>query len=337
MQQGRRQLLIGIATAGAAGAMAASFGGEPARASAVGYRSSELRYTAADGTPRTRHLLLWYPTAASEQRFDYDGQIGLVAANAAAAPGRHPLLLFSHGYLGAADQSIFVTEHLARMGYLVAAVEHGDARGREGLSGAGEFARPQTWTDATHADRRQDLLATLDHLIAEHGTIASFLYSHVDVERIGAIGHSLGGYSVLGLGGARPAWRDRRVRAVVALSPYVAPLLLRDPVNPAEVPVMLQGGTLDIGITPDLPALYARLVAPKYLLVLRGGHHLGWTDLASLGVDSRAAVRSGNPHWIVAYATAFFDQHLRGLDRAGVLARPNRDLESFLYDQRRRR
>ncbi len=42
---------------------------------------------------------------------------------------------------------------------------------------------------------------------------------------IGAAGHSLGGYTVVGLGGGWPRWKDGRIRAVLALSPYVQPFM----------------------------------------------------------------------------------------------------------------
>ena len=107
----------------------------------VGWRRGEQRYGAGSQT-RARRLLLWYPAAGEDRRFDYDGQIGRVAPDAPVAPGRHPLLLFSHGYLGAADQSIFITENLARMGYIVAPIDHADRPGRAVDGGIVAFAPP---------------------------------------------------------------------------------------------------------------------------------------------------------------------------------------------------
>ena len=41
-----------------------------------------------------------------------------------AAPGRYPLVVFSHGYAGFRDQSTFLTARLASWGFIVAAPDH---------------------------------------------------------------------------------------------------------------------------------------------------------------------------------------------------------------------
>jgi hypothetical protein len=124
------------------------------------------------------------------------------------------------------------------------------------------------------------------------------------------------------------------VRAVVAMSPYSAPYLARDDARGGTVPTMLQGGTLDVGITPLLPRLFERLDAPKYSLVLQGANHFAWTNLAGPGKTTRAVVRDGNPRWIVAYAAAFLGEYVAGTGRADALRRPNAALASFTWRDR---
>lgn len=333
---GRRKLLAWAAGA-ALGGLAPNSPASDKAGHAAGFRRTEWRWGDAAAGAEGRRLFLWYPATAGEQRHDYGDQAGRAAVDAPVAPGRHPLLVFSHGYLGAGDQSIFLTEHLSRRGYIVAAVDHADALGRAGIGGAAAFARPQDWITETYHDRRQDMTALIDRLVAADSEASSFLHRRVDVERIGAIGHSLGGYTVLGLAGARASWRDRRVRAVLGLSPYVAPYLQPHAEVSVDVPVMQQGGTFDFGITPDLPAMHERLDGERYLLVLRGEYHLGWTNLATIGRETTAAVARGNPRWIVGYASAFFDRHLRERDHSNLLDRPNAALHSFLHTPRRRR
>src|SRR5262245_55658997 len=87
----------------------------------VGYRKLQFTYSVTDRPARTRDYFLWYPTSDRESRYDYKGQFGVAAPDGAIAPGRHPLIVFSHGFLGAGDQIIFLTESLARAGYIVAA------------------------------------------------------------------------------------------------------------------------------------------------------------------------------------------------------------------------
>src|SRR2546421_147846 len=65
-------------------------------------------------------------------------------------------------------------------------------------------------------------------------------------------GHSLGGYTVLGLAGGWPSWKLPEVKAVLALSPYCSPLAQKGRLSAIKVPVMYQGGTRDLGITPSV-------------------------------------------------------------------------------------
>ncbi len=229
-------------------------------------------------------------------------------------PPPPPIVLFSHGFHGCATQSRFITQALAAAGYLVFAPNHRDAVCHGG--GASVFDRPeqplgkpQTWTSGTYRDRAEDLR----HLLAALHDDARW-QGQIDFARLGLMGHSLGGYTVLGLAGAWPDWRLPGVRAVLALSPYAQPFLARHTLSTLDAPVMYQGGTLDLGITPWLQrtgSAYDLSPPPKYLVVFRGATHFAWTDF---GVVAHRQ--------IVAYSTAFLDHYLRDAPAAPLLNHP---------------
>lgn len=231
---------------------------------------------------------------------------------------RSPLILFSHGFNGCGTQSVFFTEELARAGYVVAAPDHADA----GCSLDGRwpprfhlpnlpFTNPGRWSDATYAGRRADLEATLDWILktAPYAQL-------IDPARIGAAGHSLGGYSVLGLAGGWEAWRDPRISAVVALAPYVKPYLLQDRMRIIRVPVMYQAAQFDVGITPALAGprgAVAETGGAAYFVELKRGNHFEWTNSACWGHRAPEDCMAKRPQarLIVEYARAFFDKYLK--------------------------
>lgn len=204
-----------------------------------------------------------------------------------------PLLIFSHGFGGCAKQSAFLTEYLADQGYIVIAPDHEDARCRERFNGGGglggglrggakdwpekPFRTPDVWTDKTEADRRDDVLFALASMLDDR------MYKpYIDTDRMGLIGHSLGGYTVLGLAGAWSSWKDARFKAVVALSPYIGPYVQKKGLRGIGVPVLYEGGTKDAPITPSIMRRgggYDQTPAPKYFIELDGADHLSFTAL----------------------------------------------------------
>lgn len=324
-------LVLGLAVlAATTGESSFAYQTEPAVYQA-GYRQGVLTYRARAGR-RTRGVYFWYPTQELADAYHYGGQVGVAAPDAAVAPGTFPLLVFSHGFGGAGDQTIFLMEALARAGYVVAALNHYDSSKVEHPPEQTwpDFTMPETWNAATYLDRKEDVKALLTHLTVLNRTRLSWLYRHADTRRIGALGHSLGGYTVLGMSGAQRSWRDRRIKATLALSPYVLPYLEQN-LRAYRVPTMLQGGTWDFGVTPFLPPLYAQLPAPKYFLVLKNATHFEWTNLVSLGTTTVQAIEQGNPKWIVEYSMAFFDRHLKG-EGAELLSQANAELASYEFD-----
>ncbi len=230
-----------------------------------------------------------------------------------------PLVVFSHGFGGCGTQSLFFTEELARHGYVVAAPDHQDALcSVDGNSPSGtnfnftipNFLNPATWTDQTEVDRRADLGSLIDQLL-QHPQFGPV----IDSTKIGAAGHSLGGYSVLGLGGAWPSWKDSRIKAVLTFAPYVAPLLINQRLTLVNVGVMYQTAQFDVLVPPaQVAGAYTISNPPRFFLELVGGSHYEWTNLVCLGTGTiRNCLQSkSNAALIDAYGIAFFDQYLKG-------------------------
>ncbi|MCB1682118.1 MAG: dienelactone hydrolase family protein [Alphaproteobacteria bacterium] len=215
--------------------------------------------------------------------------------------GRAPLILFSHGLNGCETQSTFLTGALAQAGYFVAAPRHKDAIcNGNGLSRAEEsFIHTENWSSQTHRDRRDDMIAVLNALKEDPQ-----LSPLIDFDNIGLLGHSLGGYTVLGLAGGWPDWKIDNVRAVVALSPVCQPFVTHDTLSRIDRPVQYQGGTRDLGITPGIKkqnGCYDQTAAPAMFVEFQGVGHFTFSDLQTKSHDS-----------MTFYARNFFDRFMRG-------------------------
>src|SRR5262245_28481194 len=160
--------------------------------------------------------------------------------------GPAPLIVFSHGYHGCNTQSTFLMTALADAGYLVVSPNHKDAICAGGLLQKPEepFQNPSAWNDSTYAERREDMVRLIDALRTDNEW-----RDRINWSAIGLAGHSLGGYTVLGLAGAWPNWKLKGAVAVLALSPYCEPFLRSGKLGSIGIPVMFQGGTRDLGIT----------------------------------------------------------------------------------------
>lgn len=219
-----------------------------------------------------------------------------------AGAGAAAIVIFSHGFGACPAHSSFLTAALSGEGMLVVAPRHADSgcAGRAGMPRPeAPFRIPEVWTEDSFRGRRDDVVAILAALRTDPAFTGA-----IDWSRLGLMGHSLGGYTVLGLAGAWPSWRIEGVGAVVALSPSCAPFL-----GPAgrldrlTAPVLFQGGTMDFGVTPFLRrknGCYDKARAPARLLVFRGAGHFAW-------LDARSPPRTN----IVEYTIDFFQTAFR--------------------------
>lgn len=142
---------------------------------------------------------IWYPVDPGVPETPHDiGPpdnplfIGHPLAQASApstAQARYPLILLSHGTGGTANDLDWLAAALAAHGYIVAGVNHPGNNALEPLTREGFLL---WWERAT------DVSEVLDALVAD-----PVFGPRIDTARIGALGFSLGGYTVLELAGAR--------------------------------------------------------------------------------------------------------------------------------------
>jgi predicted dienelactone hydrolase len=147
------------------------------------------------------HVLLtavWYP--ADPQALEQPQRIGApnappmfeagnAAPDAALAPGpaKFPLILMSHGTGGSAPSMAWLAADLAAQGYIVAGVNHPGNTAIEPYTVQGFML----WWQ-----RARDISAVLDAMLAD-----PVFGARIDRNRIGAIGFSLGGYTMIALAG----------------------------------------------------------------------------------------------------------------------------------------
>jgi predicted dienelactone hydrolase len=191
------------------------------------------------------------------------------------APGRYPLVVFSHGYGGYRDQSTFLTARLVTWGFVVAAPDQYSTDLAQVLGGPTGAQKSTTDVD--------DLRATIDLLARKDASTTSPFHLHVDTALVGAVGHSAGGAAVEALAAA-----DSRVTTFVGLAGATVGSFGQTKTGPASKvptqPGMLMSGTADqVVFSGSMVTAYERMNEPKRLVLLRNAGHLAFADVCEIG------------------------------------------------------
>jgi predicted dienelactone hydrolase len=232
--------------------------GNPGRPRSVGF----TQFTVADSGTAIA-AAAWYPSSSEP----VDTTLGLfrqtVALEGRMAPGRFPLVIFSHGTGGWLGSSYDTARRLAEAGFIAVALTHPHDNSAD---------RSAAGSRRNLIDRPRHLSVVLDYVLKRWAARNS-----VDSQRIGAFGHSLGAYTVLVAAGAMPdlatisamcrtnvsapecafirqnhgdqlhyavvppgTWRaDRRIRAIVVAAPALGFVFGVSGLQGVRVPVQL--------------------------------------------------------------------------------------------------
>jgi predicted dienelactone hydrolase len=267
------------------------------------------------GAPRPLATFIWYPAApgtgtVEANPFDPRDD-AVVLLDAAVARGRWPLIMFSHGSCGIAQQSPYLMQGLASWGFVVASPAH----------------LGNTFDDCSatrldsYVNRPADISFVLDELLAAAKEPGTPWHRRLNPRRLGMSGHSFGGHTTL-----RVAAADPRVRAAAALAPS-------DVAGDIEisVPTLVMTGLLD-DVTPfetDARAAFAALTGPRFLIgVERAGHcafiPLCITDVCGAGCEPGLLGQREANQLVNRYVVPFFLRYLRGQRKFGRLLEPAR-------------
>ncbi|WHT21866.1 dienelactone hydrolase family protein [Crossiella sp. CA-258035] len=158
---------------------------------------------------------------------------------------KHPVLLWNNGAVSKLDRYAPLLNHLASHGFIVAAAE-----GNAGTGGP--------------------MLQGLDHLTTENGRAGSALQGKVDLDRVGATGHSFGG------GAAVDAGTDPRVDTIAPIYP-----LAFSNAGRVRGPAVFFAGQNDPTVQPaTVRRTYNQATqAPAIYAEQRGADHYGIADL----------------------------------------------------------
>ena len=201
------------------------------------------------GAPERRlPVALWYPIAA---------------------PGRHPLLVYSHGFMSSRYGGRYLAEHMASYGYVVVAADYPLSHfGAPGGPYAGDVV-----------NQPGDVSFLIDRVLALAGDERPF-EGEIDAERIGTFGLSLGGLTT-SLVAFHPQLRDARLHAALSIAgPGV--MFTERFYATADLPFLMIGGTADAMIDYDLNAatLPAR-IRNGGLVTIAHANHAGFDDMAA--------------------------------------------------------
>jgi alpha-beta hydrolase superfamily lysophospholipase len=210
------------------------------------------------------------------------------------------LILLAHGYGGSTARFDHVGRSLAAAGYVVVAPS---------------FPLTNDQAPGGHVPGLADAVrqpGDLSFLIDELGAITDPMRSRIDFERIGAVGHSLGGSTVLGLT-RRPCCSDPRITASALVAPVTALVEAFFGGYPEAEgpPLLVVNGREDPVVPPDVAReLYARVSGSRALVVLNDASH---SDLVeNFGPEELLASTE-------ATLRAHFDRHLgAGGDRPSL-------------------
>ena len=194
---------------------------------------------------------MWYPATGAAG--------GSPKANAPAASGRFPLVLFSHGLQAKPESYASITTTWAAAGFIVAAPAYPFTNGDSG----DQFNAGDIVNQPANATAVITAVLTLDT------TSGDLLAGHIDASRVAAGGHSAGGYTTVGeLSGST---RDTRLSAGIVLSGGSLGSALSGPTTK----LLFVHGDMDTTVPiASGRAVYNSTTWPKAFMTIIGGDHL---------------------------------------------------------------
>jgi len=265
---------------------------------AVGVRTEPFvdttRATPANGSyagspTRSLPTLVLYPARGAPGPTDHLG--------AAPAPGTFPLIMFAHGNNanGAIDEPLL--RQWAAAGYVVAAPTF--PLSSQGAPGG------DTITDYPH--QPGDISFVLTAMLRLNRTAGSPFHGLLATGRVGVVGHSLGGATVLGVA-VNSCCADPRIRAAVSIDGLELPFGTGQFFTGRPVPLLLLHGDADqtVPYTSSVQA-YAAAPPPKFFVTLHGAPHTAFRQ----ATDAHIAAPPWEPV-IVTSVLDFLNRYVRG-------------------------
>ncbi len=203
-------------------------------------------------------------------------------SKAAAASGKFPLVLFSHGYAGFRDQSSALTTAIASWGYVVAAPE---TPVRNLTQVINQMASIPPVSSNPNADV-YDLEAVMAAAKAKKFGLAS---THVDALRVIAVGHSAGGSAVerlasyeTSLNGSKSTLKGFIGLAGASIGAWSQSLTAPFNTIP-QMPGLFVTGQLDnvVSVTA-IESAYGSLTNSRRLIELTNAGHQAFSDLCQI-------------------------------------------------------
>lgn len=273
-------------------------------------------------------------------------------ASPAPQPARFPVLIFNSGGGNPHFSSTFQTEFLASHGYVVVSVGHSGANGIERFPDgttyqndgakwmadppAGEKLAPREefeyrWAHSDLSLYVKDISFVLDRLAALDADHKHRFHHRLDLDRVGSLGWSLGGFIAL------QASRDEpRIKAAANLDGWPYGLMGSNGAvtRGSERPVLLMfngegvesqwpphpGGEVDAGEVELWRAAYThywtmlrRSTADWYYVTVARTNHGHFSDHSLFEAPNPQELHPRAAHAIVnAYTLEFFDKYVRG-------------------------
>jgi predicted dienelactone hydrolase len=315
-----------------------------AMATQAGWRLIDTPGSTLDAAPVP--VALYYPTQAPARAIPmgpFTAQVAIQSPPDATFKG---LIVLSHGTGGTEVGHSSLAEALARHGYLVAALRHPGDNWQD-------RALLQKSAERYFTDRPQHVSRVLDALLRDSHW-SDRIARDAQGPRIGAVGHSAGGYTVLALAGGQPDLSritthcashraddpifcsmgrmgqpatsaaaptppippliDTRVRAVVALAP-VGVVFSAQSLAKIRIPAAIYAAEQDRFLVPRFHAEWiARNLPRAELHRVPNAWHFAFMDTPSTPIPSEDGDLAANPP---------------GFDRRAFLDQLTRDLPTF--------
>jgi len=244
--------------------------------------------------------------SARDRTFGVDLHLPVIGPAQTPSPEPAPIVVISHGLGSNRDTFAYLARHLTSHGLVVAVPEHPGSNTQQ-LEELIEGRARQITEPREFIDRPLDVTLLLDAL-EQRAQADPTLARRYDVQRVGVLGQSLGGYTAFALAGvplnrtqlaadcattnaitfslnlslllqcdvlnlAIPdtlTFRDPRVKAIFAINTVGSSLLDREALAQVRTPVMVVSGGADT-VTPALPEQitpFSRLLVPERYLLM---------------------------------------------------------------------